>query len=67
MTQVSIFDPIPCKCGAIHEAHHLPNYEPPVWVIGIPPKCGENVYAETREGAVEAWRMKIDYEKHEEA
>jgi hypothetical protein len=51
--QADLFDMPPCSaCGQIHEPHFLPNYEPPVWVIGKPPKCGNNVYGPTRESLI---------------
>jgi hypothetical protein len=54
--QTSLFDPAPCgNCGVTHAPHFLPNYDPPVWVIGRPPKCGENLYAKTREQVVIDW------------
>ncbi len=47
----------PClKCQMVHEPHYLPNYEPPVWVIGRPPTCGKNVFAASREELWEKWR-----------
>lgn len=54
--QISLFDPILCR--ACHESvtpHWLPNYPGSPWVIAHGPKCGEPIYAHTREDVVMEW------------
>jgi hypothetical protein len=62
MTSLSLdlFTPPACRvCGREHEAQFLPNYEPPVWVIGVPPKCGENLYGPSREWVAAEYAHKM--------
>lgn len=35
----------------------LPNYEPPVWVIGHGPRCGGPIYAASMEAVVIDWNQ----------
>lgn len=54
--QSGLLDPIPCRaCGMDAEPHLLANDAPPNWVMAHGPKCGDPVYAPTREGVVEMW------------
>jgi hypothetical protein len=54
--QSSFFDPRPCgACGRPMEPHFLPNYTPPVWVAAHGPKCGDPLYAPSRESLAVDW------------
>lgn len=56
--QSSLFDPIPCQvCGEAMEPHWLPNYDPPEWVAACRVRCGDPIYAPTRETLVMEWNF----------